>query len=210
MGMVSTWPDDGALDKRGMNCSFPHQITPRFPLVRQERGAGVIFHHRETESGFPANHDYGIKSPPDGVLDKRWTMCYVTPFRNYHTAAERMPMNRPDTADNHRPWGYFIVLADKPDHKVKRIVVHPGKRLSLQSHNHRSEHWHVISGTAVATVDDHRISLTAGESADIPCGAKHRVENPGKNDDLVFIEVQRGDYFGEDDIVRFEDDFGRT
>ena len=111
--------------------------------------------------------------------------------------------------EDHRPWGYYRVLADETDHKVKRIVVYPGKRLSLQSHNRRTEHWHVVSGEALVTLDDRLIRLAAGESVDIPLGAKHRVENPGSID-LVFIEVQRGDYFGEDDIVRYEDDFGRS
>ncbi|RMF92293.1 MAG: glycosyltransferase, partial [Nitrospinota bacterium] len=103
--------------------------------------------------------------------------------------------------EDHRPWGYYEVLSDKPDHKVKRIVVHPGQRLSLQRHHHRAEHWHVIRGKALVTRDKEQISLEAGESIDIPRGATHRVQNPG-SEPLVFIEVQRGDYFGEDDIER--------
>ena len=108
-----------------------------------------------------------------------------------------------------RPWGHYIVLTDMPDHKVKRITVLPGKRLSLQSHTRRSEHWHIVSGEAAVTRDGEIITLTGGESVDIPLGAKHRIENRGA-DNVVFIEVQRGDYFGEDDIVRYEDDFGRS
>ena len=111
-------------------------------------------------------------------------------------------------SEDHRPWGFYIVLADQPDLKIKKIIVFPGKRLSLQSHQRRSEHWHIVSGEAVVTVDDNRIPLKAGGSVDIPVGAKHRVENPGP-EDLSFVEVQRGDYFGEDDIERFEDDYGR-
>ncbi|RMF84323.1 MAG: cupin domain-containing protein, partial [Nitrospinota bacterium] len=110
--------------------------------------------------------------------------------------------------EDHRPWGYYEVLSDKPDHKVKRIVVHPGQRLSLQRHRHRAEHWHVIQGKALVTRDKEQIPLQAGESIDIPRGAIHRVKNPG-SEPLVFIEVQRGDYFGEDDIERFADDYGR-
>ena len=102
-----------------------------------------------------------------------------------------------------------MVLSDLPDHKVKRIVVYPGKRLSLQRHRHRLEHWTVVSGTAMVTRDSEEIRLTGGESVDIPLGAIHRVFNPGGNP-LVFIEVQMGDYFGEDDIERLEDDFGRS
>ncbi len=112
--------------------------------------------------------------------------------------------------EDHRPWGYYVVLADEPDHKVKRIVVWPKKRLSLQRHRRRSEHWHVIQGKAVVTLDDRQIPLEAGESVDIPKGAAHRIQNPDAEDDLAFIEVQRGDYFGEDDIERLEDDYGRA
>jgi mannose-6-phosphate isomerase-like protein (cupin superfamily) len=110
--------------------------------------------------------------------------------------------------NDHRPWGYYVVLADEPDHKVKRIVVYPGKRPSLQSHDRRSEHWHVVSGNALVTLEDKHIPLNAGDSIDIPIKTRHRIQNTG-SDDLVFIEIQRGDYFGEDDIERFEDDFGR-
>ena len=116
-------------------------------------------------------------------------------------------MNNPETG--HRPWGYYVVLSDEADHKVKRIVVHSGNRLSLQLHNKRSEHWHIVSGEAVVTLDDRLITLKAGESVDIPIAAKHRIENKG-DVDVVFVEVQRGEYFGEDDIVRVEDDFGRA
>jgi len=111
--------------------------------------------------------------------------------------------------DDHRPWGYYKVLEDEPDHKTKRIVVLPGKRLSLQRHRRRLEHWHVVSGRAVVTRDGEELALGAGESVDIPMGAAHRVANPGP-EPMTFIEVQRGDYFGEDDIERLEDDFGRS
>jgi mannose-6-phosphate isomerase len=108
-----------------------------------------------------------------------------------------------------RPWGYYVILADECDHKVKRIVVYPGKRLSLQSHNRRSEHWHIVSGEAVVMLGKREISLKSGESVDIPLEAPHRIENRG-SENVTFIEVQRGDYFGEDDIIRYEDDFGRV
>jgi mannose-6-phosphate isomerase-like protein (cupin superfamily) len=111
--------------------------------------------------------------------------------------------------EDHRPWGYYQVLLDQLDHKVKEIVVYPGKRLSLQQHKHRSEHWTIISGSAVVTLNDHDVLLTAGQSVDIPAKARHRVYNPG-TERLVFIEIQTGSYFGENDIERFEDDFGRV
>lgn len=108
-----------------------------------------------------------------------------------------------------RPWGTYTVLEEAPNFKVKRIEVLPGKRLSYQKHSQRAEHWFVVEGTARVTLDGKDITISAGEAIDIPIGSAHRVENPG-NDDLIFIEVQRGTYLGEDDIVRLEDDYGRT
>jgi glycosyltransferase involved in cell wall biosynthesis/mannose-6-phosphate isomerase-like protein (cupin superfamily) len=108
-----------------------------------------------------------------------------------------------------RPWGTFTVLDEGNDYKVKRIEVLPGKRLSYQKHSKRAEHWVVVQGTAKVTLDDQEITVPTGETIDIGIGSAHRVENPG-NDLLVFIEVQRGSYLGEDDIVRLQDDFGRT
>jgi mannose-6-phosphate isomerase len=100
-------------------------------------------------------------------------------------------------------------LEDAPSHKVKRIEVLPGCRLSYQRHQRRAEHWFVIAGTAEVTLNDDQIALVAGGAIDIPRGAAHRIANVGDNT-LVFIEVQHGDYFGEDDIERLEDDFGRV
>jgi mannose-6-phosphate isomerase len=110
--------------------------------------------------------------------------------------------------EDHRPWGYYQVYADEPDHKVKRIVVYPGKRLSLQRHRRRAEHWYIMSGQAVVTRGEEKIPLAAEVSIDIPKGAVHRIHNEG-TEEMVFIEIQTGDYFGEDDIERLEDDFGR-
>jgi len=101
------------------------------------------------------------------------------------------------------------VLSDQTDHKVKRICMYPGKRMSLQRHRRRMEHWHVIRGEGMVTLEGRQIRLRRGDSVDIPLGAAHRVDNQG-DEDLVFIEVQQGRYFGEDDIERLEDDYGRT
>jgi mannose-6-phosphate isomerase-like protein (cupin superfamily) len=120
----------------------------------------------------------------------------------------REVLKGPPAADR-RPWGYFVVLSDEKDHKVKRIVVSPGKRLSLQRHRRRAEHWHVVRGEGLVTRDSERIPVREGASLDIPAGAVHRVQNLGASP-LVIIEVQKGDYFGEDDIERIEDDFGRV
>ena len=108
-----------------------------------------------------------------------------------------------------RPWGSYTVLEEDRGFKVKRIEVLPGKRLSYQKHAQRAEHWFIVEGTAKVTLDDEEITVRAGEAIDIPIGAAHRVENPDEGN-LVFIEVQRGAYLGEDDIVRLQDDFGRT
>ena len=108
-----------------------------------------------------------------------------------------------------RPWGYYEVLMEDAEHKVKRIVVYPGARLSLQRHRHRDEHWLIVSGEAVLTLNTDEIDLVKGQSIDIPRGALHRVSNTGEAD-LVIVEVQTGDYFDESDIERFEDDYGRA
>jgi mannose-6-phosphate isomerase-like protein (cupin superfamily) len=108
-----------------------------------------------------------------------------------------------------RPWGTFTVLDEADGFKVKRIEVLPGKRLSYQKHARRAEHWVVVKGTAKVTLDDVDIIVDSGEAIDIAVGSAHRVENPG-DEVLVFVEVQRGNYLGEDDIVRLQDDFGRA
>lgn len=108
-----------------------------------------------------------------------------------------------------KPWGSYTVLDDQSGHKVKRLTVQPGRRLSYQRHEHRSEHWFVVSGTGRVTLDGIESDLTSGEAVDIPARTSHRIENPGPKP-LIFIEVQHGAYFGEDDIIRLEDDYGRV
>jgi len=110
---------------------------------------------------------------------------------------------------DHRPWGWFESLVMGDRFQVKRIVVHPGAALSLQSHHHRSEHWIVVEGTAKVTVDDEVKLVSENQSVYIPLGAVHRMENPGKVP-MVLIEVQTGSYLGEDDIIRYEDVYSRS
>ena len=107
-----------------------------------------------------------------------------------------------------RPWGSFEILLDEGV-KVKRIIVNPDQRLSYQSHNFRNEFWVVVEGEARVTLDDDDITFKTNQVVTIPRLMKHRVKNPSKNKRLVFIEVQTGTYFGEDDIERYEDDYGR-
>ena len=109
-----------------------------------------------------------------------------------------------------RPWGSYTVLDEGTNFKVKRIEVLPQKRLSYQKHAHRAEHWFVVQGRAKVTLNDETVYLENGAQIDIAVGDKHRVENSDENETLIFIEIQKGDYLGEDDIIRFEDDFGRT
>lgn len=109
----------------------------------------------------------------------------------------------------HRPWGTYETTDAGDRFQTKRIVVYPGEKLSLQMHHHRSEHWIVVSGTARVTIDGHDVLLQENQSTYIPAGATHRLENPGKIP-LHLIEVQCGAYLGEDDIVRFEDSYGRS
>ena len=108
-----------------------------------------------------------------------------------------------------RPWGYYLVLANELDFKVKKVVVKPGKSLSLQRHNLREEHWFIQKGKAIVVSAGQDQILEQGDSIDIPRNTIHRISNYGDSD-LVFIEVQTGDYFGEDDIERIEDDNGRA
>jgi len=110
--------------------------------------------------------------------------------------------------ENYRPWGHYENLLEREDHKIKELIVDPGERLSLQKHQRRAEHWIVVSGEALVTVADKEILLKQGQSVDVPKGAVHRIMNPGEIP-AVLVEVQMGDYFGEDDIIRLEDDYDR-
>jgi mannose-1-phosphate guanylyltransferase len=109
----------------------------------------------------------------------------------------------------HRPWGSYTVLEEDPAYKIKRIEVKPGAALSLQMHHHRNEHWIVVSGMAKVVNGEREFFVNTNESTYIPAGHRHRLENPGLLN-LVMIEVQSGQYLGEDDIVRFEDHYGRA
>jgi mannose-6-phosphate isomerase len=107
-----------------------------------------------------------------------------------------------------RPWGRYEVLQESSTHKVKCIWVEPGKRLSYQLHAKRAEHWFIVQGSAEVTIDGKVSQLSAGQSCEFGIGVLHRIANVG-TDQVIFVEVQTGTYFGEDDIERVEDDFGR-
>lgn len=125
---------------------------------------------------------------------------------------EVLKMSEKSTASprfDQRPWGSFTVLDEGDGYKVKRIEVLPGKRLSYQKHSQRSEHWMVVQGKGRVTLDDRDVVVGVGDTVDVAIGTAHRIENPS-DQTLVFIEIQRGAYLGEDDILRLQDDFGRT
>lgn len=144
---------------------------------------------------------------PDAVL-----VADKSRAQDVKTVVETLKANGATQAEtfprDHRPWGWFESLVIGNRFQVKRIVVHPGAALSLQSHNHRAEHWIVVEGTAKVTIDDDVRLVTENQSIYIPLGAVHRMENPGKMP-MVLIEVQTGSYLGEDDIIRYEDVYAR-
>jgi mannose-6-phosphate isomerase len=125
------------------------------------------------------------------------TLALSTAFKSLATTGEL------------RPWGSFTILEEGQGYKIKRIEVKPGHRLSLQMHHHRSEHWIVVAGTAKVTCGEQEIILCCNQSTYVPQCTTHRLENPGVIP-LILIEVQNGEYLGEDDIVRFADDYSRA
>jgi mannose-6-phosphate isomerase len=108
-----------------------------------------------------------------------------------------------------RPWGNYTVIHTDETSQVKKLVVNPGKRISLQSHKFRAEHWFIVSGQGIAELDGKEVEVTPGDSVDVPIGSKHRIAS-GAAEPLIFIEIQTGSSFSEDDIIRYDDDFGRV
>ena len=151
--------------------------------------------------------DLVIVDTPDALL-----VAHRDHVQDVKKVAQQLKLANHETHKLHRtvlrPWGTYTVLEEGPGFKIKRIVVKPRASLSLQMHHHRSEHWVVVSGTAKVNNGEQELLVRTNESTFIPAGHKHRLENPGKVD-LVMIEVQSGNYLGEDDIVRFEDKYGR-
>jgi mannose-1-phosphate guanylyltransferase/mannose-1-phosphate guanylyltransferase/mannose-6-phosphate isomerase len=149
-----------------------------------------------------------IVETPDAVLvaDKRRA-------QEVKSIVEKLGQEKREEENFHRivyrPWGSFDSVDEGERHKVKRIIVNPGAKLSMQMHHHRAEHWIIVKGTARVYRNDDILELTENESVFIPLGARHSLENPGKIP-LHIIEVQTGSYLGEDDIVRFDDIYGRS
>jgi mannose-1-phosphate guanylyltransferase/mannose-6-phosphate isomerase len=149
-----------------------------------------------------------VVETPDAVL-----VAHKSRMQEVKDVVARLKREKRPEADSHRkiyrPWGYYDSIDAGNRFQVKRIVVNPGAALSLQMHHHRAEHWVVVRGTARVTRGDETLLLSENESTYIPVGTRHRLENPGKVP-LEIIEVQSGAYLGEDDIVRFDDAYGRS
>jgi len=150
--------------------------------------------------------DYRIKPFTGGNLDI--PIYYLNRDHGWSTTKFKKSISDSLKETDERPWGNYEVLLDSPNCKVKQIVVKPGGKLSYQFHTKRREQWTIVKGEAVIILDGERLFRTAGESIKIPLGTKHRVINEGE-EDLIFIEVQTGSYFGEDDIIRIEDEYNR-
>ncbi len=172
-------------------------------LIRHGKNGFLVSDVEEAVSVVPSvkdvNRRYCRLTVEENFSPRRMVDEYVRVYKKIISLRKR---------EDCRPWGRYEVLSEARGHKVKRITVLPGQRLSLQSHQHRAEHWVVASGRAIVTLGSENIPLNPGDCVDIPEKKAHRVRNPG-SEPLVFIEVQRGNYLGEDDIIRYEDDYGR-
>ncbi len=185
---------------------FHEQNTPSDAIEIQSSGNRVI-HDREKVVALIGVDDLIVVDTPDALLiAKKWQTQEV---KKVLTELKSLGKTQSDFGMTvYRPWGSYTIVDGGEGFKTKRLSVLPGKKLSSQMHYHRSEHWVVVSGTAKVTLNDTEIILAKGESTHIPIGTKHRLENIGKLP-LHIIESQIGDYLEEDDIIRFDDDFGR-
>ena len=154
---------------------------------------------------WPRGEARDCKSLYTGSNPVSTSMIYKFDERNGNTL---MPMTSEYLEGPERPWGRYQVLADTPTYKVKTIWVEPGHRLSLQRHQKREEHWYIVSGVADVVLGEKEFKANAGDSVEVAIGEQHRIGNSG-SEVMIFIEVQRGTYFGEDDIERIQDDYAR-
>ena len=185
------------------------------PVIAINRGSMPELIHDHKNGFLVSNTDEAVKAV-DRIKEIDRSICRKTVQNNF--TVDRMvekyievyeQVLEKTKQEDHRPWGYYKILADEKNYKSKEIVVFPNKRLSLQRHRQRDEHWYILEGQAEVTQGNSILKLGPGESVNIPRNCLHRIENIG-SEKIVFIEVQTGDYFGEDDIERLEDDFGRT
>jgi mannose-1-phosphate guanylyltransferase/mannose-6-phosphate isomerase len=199
-GWEAVWRDSGPDADGVVTHGHAMSINCKDSLLRSEAGSLQLV-------GIGLQNIVAV-AMPDAVLISDMSRAQDVKLAVNRLKAEKVPQAETFPRD-HRPWGWFESLVIGDRFQVKRIVVHPGRSLSLQSHHHRAEHWIVVKGTARVTVDNEVRLLTENQSVYIPLGAVHRMENPGRVD-MVLIEVQTGSYLGEDDIVRYEDVYART
>lgn len=207
------WSDVGSFD--ALAAELPSDTQGNAVLKRGDDDVPVITINATNNVVVTRNHTVAAIDVNDLIIVDTTDALLIAKKGSSQRVKEVVAQLRhikPELCDVHRlayrPWGSYEVLLDTPKYKIKRIIVHPGKKLSLQKHFHRSEHWVVVSGTAEVTNGDRLLTVRPNESTYIPVGEVHRLENNGKID-LVMIEVQVGEYTGEDDIVRLEDSYGR-
>jgi mannose-1-phosphate guanylyltransferase/mannose-6-phosphate isomerase len=176
--------------------------------VMMEQSSGSFVHSEGRLIACVGVEDMVVVETPDAIL-----VAAKSHVQDVKAVVQRLKAEHGPEAENHRkvhrPWGYYDSVDNGDRFQVKRIVVHPGARLSLQMHYHRAEHWIVVRGTARVTRGEETFVLSENQSTYIPLGVTHRLENPGRTP-LEIIEVQSGSYLGEDDIVRFDDTYGRS
>ncbi len=207
VSLSSKWNDMGSFDALDDICDDSFIDTNNQNLISIESSNNCIISSNRMIATLDVN-DLIIVDTPDALLiTKKGSSQGVKEVVKELKKRNSDLVTTPSTVA--RPWGSYTVLENNQAYKTKKIVVRPGKRLSLQSHFHRNEHWIIVSGTANVTVGEEVKLLQANESTYIPAGHKHRLENPGLID-LVMIEAQVGEYLEEDDIVRYEDDFNRV
>lgn len=207
------WSDVGSFD--ALSDELPLNEQGNTILKRGEADVPVVTINAHNNMIVTRNHAIAAVDVDDLIVIDTTDSVLITKKGSSQKVKEvvaQLKRIKPDLCDVHRlayrPWGSYEVLLDTDKYKIKRIIVKPGKKLSLQKHFHRSEHWVVVSGTAEVTNGDKVLTVRPNESTYIPMGEVHRLENKGKID-LVMIEVQVGEYTGEDDIVRLEDSYGR-
>lgn len=198
---VGSW---GSLDEVAVKDKAGNVITGR--VIDLESRRSIVYADRRVVATIGLA-DMIVVDTPDATL-----VCPKSRAQDVKKVVEVLKRQQAPEHLEHltvqRPWGSYTVLEEGPGFKVKRVTVNPGGRLSLQLHHRRSEHWVVIAGTARVTRGEETFDLEVGQSTAIPVETKHRLENPGQKT-LHIIEVQNGPYLGEDDIVRFQDDYGR-
>ena len=204
------WSDVGSWDEMARLSDESSQIhsRSRAEVFSQDSHHNYVFTVQNKVVGLVDITDLIVVDTPDALLivHKGSTQKVKELVDSMREAGQVEATEHPFET---RPWGGFVILSDEKEYKTKRITIDPGQQLSYQSHGKRSEHWIIISGYGEVTLDDKKIPMLPGQSVHIPVGAKHRIRNPGTAP-LIFVEVQTGSYFGEDDIVRYLDDYNRV